>query len=165
MRRVTPGPPGDEPDGAIVTVESPEALKKRRFRNRIVVSAFGAAALVFILGPFLVIWWGSQDFCPTEVKAKGRSSGTDWEVTRSDCGAAVGLVWQVRIIPTKGASHLAFDSRGGPEPVGYEQSGFTGTVTLAEAPAGSAERTVAVPLDHRGRPVAPVKYVKGTRIE
>lgn len=148
-----------------MTVESPEALKKRRFRNRIVVGAFGVAALVFILGPFLVIQWGSQDFCPAEVKAKGRSSGTDWEVTRSDCGPAVGLVWQVRIIPTKGASHLAFDARGGPEPVAYEQKGFTGTVTLAEAPAGSTERTVAIPLDHRGRPVAPVKYVKGTRVE
>jgi hypothetical protein len=145
--------------------ESPDRAASLRFRNRLVVAAFGIAALVFILGPFLVIWWGSQDFCPSEVKAKGRSSGTDWEVTRSDCGVPVGIVWQVRIIPTKGASHVAYDARGGPEPVAYEQKGYAGTITLAEPPKDSPAKTVGIELDHRGRPVAAVKFVNGLRIE
>ncbi|MEJ1159031.1 hypothetical protein [Prosthecomicrobium sp. N25] len=145
--------------------EESAAARSTRFRNRLIVSAFALAALVFIIGPFVVVWWGSRDFCPAEVKAKGRSSGTDWEVTRSDCGAPVGVVWQVRIIPTKGVSSLAYEARGGPEPVGYEQKGFAGTITLAEPPKGAAGRTVGIELDPRGRPVAPVKFVEGARVE
>lgn len=144
---------------------APERSAAQRFRNRLIVTAFGIAAFVFILGPFLVIWWGSQDFCPSEVKVRGRSSGTDWEVLRSDCGLPVGIVWQVRITPTKGVSNLAYDSRGGPEPVAYEQKGFEGTITLAEPPKGATEKTVTIALDPRGRPVAAVKFVNGVRIE
>lgn len=144
--------------------EAPAA--PHRLRNRLTVAAFGLAALVFLVGPFVVVWWGSRDICPAEITAKGRSSGTDWEVTRSDCGAPVGIVWQVRIIPTKGTSQLAYDARdGGPVPVGYEQKGFVGTVALAEAPAGGSDRTVTIEIDHRGRPVAPVRFVGGKRVE
>lgn len=136
----------------------------QRFRNRMVVTVFGIAALVFLVGPFVVKWWGQRDFCPSIVTAKGRSSGTDWAVTKADCGPEVGVVWQVRIIPTKGVSNLAYDARGGPEPVSYEQSGFTGTIKLANAPIGSSETTVAIAIGHGGRPVAPVRFQNGQRL-
>lgn len=148
-----------------MTSPLPEKAASQRLRNRIVIVVFGVMALIFIAGPFFYIQWGSRDFCPYEVKASGRSSGTDWEVTRSDCGGAVGVVWQVRITPTKGTSNLAFESRGGPTPARYEQKGFEGTVTLAEPAKGSADLTIPVPLDPRGRPVAAIKFVDGTRVE
>lgn len=149
-----------------MTPNAPDPAAGNRTRNRIVVSAFGLAALIFILGPIAWIQWNARDFCPAEVKAGGRSSGTDWEVTRSDCGAQVGVVWQLRIIPTKGVSHLAYEARaGGPEPVGYEQKGFEGTVRLAAPPPGAAEPSVVVKLDHRGRPEQAVRFAEGRRVE
>jgi hypothetical protein len=137
----------------------------RRWRNRVIVGVFAVATLVFIVSPPIIKWWGVGGVCPTEITAKGRSSGTDWEVAKSDCGAEVGTVWQVRIIPTKGYSNLAYDARqGGPVPLAYEQAGFKGTITLAEPPAGSTETKVAIELGPQGRPVAPIRFVEGKRV-
>ena len=150
-----------------MTPESSTVDRSRRLRNRLVVSAFGAAALVFLVGPFVVRWYGTRDICRDVVvtaKDRDRASGTDWEVSKSDCGPPVGIVWQLRIIPTKGISSLAYEARdGGQEPVGYEQKGFAGTIRLA-GPVGDAT-TVNIELDPRGRPVAPVKFVAGKRVE
>ena len=140
----------------------PQARAQRR-RNRLIIAIFGLLALVFVASPPVIRWWMQRGICPAEVTAKGRSSGTDWEITRSECGATVGVVWQVRIIPTGGASWPIYDARGGPVPTGYEQEGFSGTVALQSPPKGATEAKVTVELDMKGRPKAAARYVDGVR--
>ena len=161
--------PSVQPPSAARGTPDPAAGREpptSRWGTRLTLAAFAIAAAVFIAGPIVWIQWNARDFCPAEIKAKGRSAGTDWEVARSDCGGEIGVVWQVRIIPTKGVSNLAFEARGGgPEPVGYEQKGFEGKVLLAAAPPGETERSVGIRLDERGRPVAPVRFSGGKRVD
>lgn len=140
-----------------------EAARRQNRRNRGIILIFVVLALVFVVSPPVIRWWMQQGICPAEVTAKGRNSGTDWEVTRSDCGATVGTVWQVRIVPTAGASWAVYDARGGPVPLAYEQSGFTGTVTLQTPPKGATETTIPIELDMKGRPKKTVRFVDGVR--
>ena len=141
----------------------PNPTRHTNRRNRIVIAAFAVAGLVFLVSPFAIRWWMTQDLCPTEIISHGRTGGTDWEIARSECGPEVGVVWQVRIIPTKGVSTPVYDARGGPEPIGYEQSGFDARVFLATPPEGSTETVIPIRLDMKGQAIAPVRFIDGKR--
>lgn len=135
----------------------------RRRRNRMILLAFGCAGLLFLLVPNIVIWYGSRDLCPSQVTKSGVNDGTRWEVLRNDCGGDIGVVWQLRVIPDKGYSAVAMQARGGPEPVGWSQSGFQGQVHLATVPEGETSDVATVKLDPKGQPVGMVEFVNGRR--
>ena len=129
--------------------------------NRIVLLAFAAAAVVFIILPQAVIWWGARHACPSLVVKRGVSNSTAWEIIRNDCGGEIGDIWQLRVIPDKGYSTVVMESRGGPQPAGWEQSGFTGTVILAAPAAGTTETKFLIKLDPKGQPTGMIQFKDG----
>ena len=137
-------------------------LARRRRRNRLMFAAFAICAFVFLVLPNLVIWWGSRGLCPSAITSKGTADGTAWEVLRSDCGTG-GIVWQMRVIPDKGYSAVVMESRGGPEPVAWEQSGFEGTVVLSVPPKGEQSTRVTLKLDPKGQPIGQIDFRDGAR--
>ncbi len=141
-----------------------QAELKRKQRNRLMLAAFGACAVVFFVLPNALIWWGSRGLCPTTVTSHGTFDGTAWEVLRSDCGDAKSEIWQMRVIPDRGYSTVVMESRGdGPRPVGWEQSGFEGTVILSKPPAGETSMRIPVKLDPKGQPLGEVDFQNGVR--
>jgi hypothetical protein len=139
-----------------------ETLLRRRWRNRLMLGAFAVSAFVFLVLPQLLVWVGSAGVCPSSVMSHGKSDGTAWEVLRNDCGSG-GIVWQMRIIPDRGYSAVVMESRGGPEPVGWEQSGFVGTVILSSAPKGATSVRINVDLDPKGQPLGQLDFLNGER--
>ena len=134
-----------------------------RRRNRVMLAGFAICAFVFLVLPTLLVWVGSWGVCPSTITGRGTSDGTAWEISRNDCGGTVGTVWQMRVIPDRGYSAVVVDSRGGPEPVGWEQSGFEGTVILSAPPQGASSNRVILPLDPKGQPIGEVDVVNGER--
>ncbi|MDR3373451.1 MAG: hypothetical protein P4L98_06960 [Ancalomicrobiaceae bacterium] len=140
-----------------------------RLGNRLVLIAFGVCAVLFLVVPFVVTWWGVSSACPYTVASRGVSDGTKWEVIRSDCGAdtgragepARGIVWQLRVIPDRGYSAVVMTAHGGPEPVKWEQSGFTGTVVIATPVEGDAATRFPIKLDPKGQPTEAVEFADG----
>lgn len=141
---------------------SADAAQHRR-RNRFMLTGFGVCAFVFLVLPTLMVWFGSLGVCPSTITQRGKTDGTAWEISRNDCGGPVGTVWQMRVIPDRGYSTVVLDSRGGPEPIGWEQSGFEGTVVLSAAPKGATSDRVILPLDPKGQPIGEVDFVDGER--
>jgi hypothetical protein len=127
------------------------------------VGAFAICAFLFLVFPYLLIWWGSRDVCPSVITTHGKTDGTAWEISRSDCGGSTGIVWQMRVIPDKGYSAVVMESRGGPEPVGWEQAGFEGTVVLSAPPKGEGSVRVRLKLDPKGQPLGGVDFRDGQR--
>jgi hypothetical protein len=132
-----------------------------KWRNRLYLLVFGAFGFVFLVLPNVIIWWGSQGLCPSDVTSRGKIDGTAWEVLRNDCGAHGGIVWQLRVIPDKGYSVVVMESRGGPRPIGWEQSGFEGTVVLSDPPKGEQTTRFILPLDPKGQPIGEVDVRDG----
>ncbi len=128
-----------------------------------ILLAFGIAGLLFLAVPNIVIWYGSRDLCPSTVTKSGLNDGTRWEVLRNDCGGDIGVIWQLRVIPDKGYSAVAMQARGGPEPVGWSQSGFQGQVHLAAPPEGETSDLATIKLDPKGQPIGMVEFVNGRR--
>ncbi len=142
----------------------PAGVAGRRTANRLVLLAFAVCGFAFLILPYLVIWWGSLGLCPSTVTTRGKFSGTAWEVLRADCGKdGTDVVWQLRVIPDKGYSTVVMESRGGPEPVGWEQAGFEGTVLLSAAPAGETTTRITVKLDPKGQPLGLIEFRDGKR--
>lgn len=136
---------------------------RRRRSGRILLVLVGIAALVAILGPDLLRKWMARDLCPTEVTASGREGEVAWDVARSTCDAGR-VVWQLRIVPAKGVSTLAYEAEGGPAPAFWRQVGFAGEVHLA-APLASGETVLPMTLDLKGRPMKPIRARAGQRID
>jgi hypothetical protein len=133
----------------------------RRYRGRWVLIGFAVCAVVFLVVPNVVVWIGTRDLCPAQVTSRGTTDGTRWEVLRNDCGGDIGFVWQLRVIPDKGYSAVVMQSRGGPEPVGWSQSGFEGQVHLSSQPIGLASATIPIKLDPKGQPLGSVEFENG----
>lgn len=142
-----------------------------RLGSRVVILAFAVSAFIFLIVPLVVTWWGTHNECPYQVTSRGVSDGTKWEVIRSDCGPtptgtakepASRIVWQLRVIPDKGYSAVVMTAAGGPEPLRWEQSGFTGQVVVAGM-GGAPETRYPIQLDPKGQPKDAVEFVDGTR--
>lgn len=136
---------------------------RRRRRGRILLLVIGVAALAAMASPVAVRWWLTRDLCPTDVTSRGESEGVGWDVARSTCPEGR-IVWQLRVVPSKGVSTLAYEAVGGPAPAGWRQTGFSGVVTLT-APLETGETTFPLALDVKGRPLKPVHVVSGRRID
>ncbi|TBW38475.1 hypothetical protein EYW49_09410 [Siculibacillus lacustris] len=139
-----------------------EGSARRRRRGRWWLAAFVVAAAALTIAPSLIRDRLARDLCPATVTTRGVSDGAAWEVARSDCGAGR-VVWQLRIVPSKGVSTLVYEAEGGPAPTAWTQSGLTGRIDLAAPFDGNA--TISVPLDLKGRPTTPIRVVEGRRIE
>lgn len=139
------------------------AFDPKRRRNRLVLLAFAACAFAFLVLPYIVILFGSRDLCPATITSHGVTDGTKWEVLRNECGGDIGVVWQMRVIPDRGYSAVVMESRGGPEPIGWEQSGFTGQVLLSAAPTGETSTKVPLKLDPKGQPIGKAEFENGRR--
>jgi hypothetical protein len=138
-----------------------EEIAIGRRRGRRVLIAAAVAGLALTVG---AEWLGrrlARDFCPNEVVAHGTGGGTRWETSRADCGAGR-IVLQLRVIPPKGVSTLVYSAEGGPAPIAWNQSGRSGTLTLAEPIDGSD--VLPVDLDPKGRPIAAIEVSHGRRI-
>ncbi|MDR3495600.1 MAG: hypothetical protein P4L82_13465 [Ancalomicrobiaceae bacterium] len=164
-----------------MSADTPDGEPKRpgktgmRLGNRLVLMAFAVSALAFLIVPFVVQWWGISSACPYSVTSRGVSDGTKWEVIRSDCGpgpapgsGAVerpggGIIWQLRVIPDRGYSAVVMTAGGRPEPVKWEQSGFTGTVVIAAPAEGETATRFPIKLDPKGQPTEAVEFVDGKR--
>lgn len=132
-------------------------------RSRMMLVAILVAAVAVLAAPPLLQAWFETNACPTVVTRHGFVEKVRWEISRSDCGDGR-IVHQLRIIPPKGYSVLAYESeREGPLPVGWTQTGFTGQVVLDRSLAGETGTTVDVPLDAKGRPKEPVMVREGKR--
>jgi len=145
---------------------SPDFVPGKRRRPSggvLTLAAFAACGFVFLILPNLVIWWGTRGLCPSTITERGKTDGTAWEILRSDCGGADGLVWQLRVIPDRGYSAVVMESRGGPQPVGWEQAGFEGSVVLSAPPQGETSVRVTLPLDPKGQPIGKVDFLDGKR--
>ncbi len=133
-------------------------------RSRMALIAILVAAVAVLAAPPLLQAWFETNACPTVVTQHGFVEKARWETSRSDCGAGR-IVHQLRIIPPKGYSVLAYEIEGeGPLPTGWSQTGFTGTVSLDRPLAGEAGTAVEVPLDTKGRPKEPVMVREGRRV-
>jgi hypothetical protein len=138
-----------------------EATRRGRGRRTLIAIAIATVALV---GG--VQWLRTRllaDLCPATVTAQGASDGVGWDVARSDCEGGR-TVWQLRIVPQKGVSTLVYEAEGGPLPLGWTQTGFAGTLALASPLDGDTLATYAVPLDVKGRPLAPLRARDGHRL-
>ncbi len=136
---------------------------QRRRSGRIVLVLVGIGALVAMVAPDLMRKWMARDFCPTEVTARGEEGGVAWDVARSTC-APGRIVWQLRVVPAKGVSTLAYEAEGGPAPAFWRQTGFSGEVHLAE-PLASGETVLPMILDLKGRPMKPIRARAGARVD
>jgi len=132
-------------------------------RGRRVLIAIAVAAIALVGGLQLLRNHLLADLCPTTVTARGETDGVSWDVARSDC-AGGRTVWQLRIVPQKGVSTLVYEAEGGPLPLGWNQTGFTGTLALAAPLDGETSAVLPVPLDVKGRPIAPLRVRDGRRL-
>ncbi len=140
-----------------------EKIEGRAHRGRFVLVAIGLAALAALVGLPLLRDHLARDLCPATVTARGTSDGAAWDIARSDCGGGR-VVWQLRIVPSKGVSTLVYEAEGGPEPHGWTQVGFVGTLQLASPLDGESLAAYAVPLDVKGRPLAAIRARDGRRL-
>jgi hypothetical protein len=147
--------------------------------NRLVLIAFAVAALVFLIVPQIVTWWGMWNTCPYEVTSRGVADGTKWEVIRSICGPAPSprsglasdpvaspgdrIIWQLRVIPDKGYSAVVMTALGWPQPLMWEQSGFVGTIVIAAPAEGETATRFPIKLDPKGQPTETIEFVAGQR--
>lgn len=137
------------------------ATSKRR--SRVVLVGILIVAVAVLAAPPILQAWFETNACPIEVTQHGFVEKVRWEVSRSDCGGGR-IVHQLRIIPPKGYSVLAYESEGaGPLPLGWSQTGFTGRVRLDRPIDGEAASDIDVRLDPKGRPMAPVMVREGKR--
>jgi hypothetical protein len=143
-----------------IAERAPNTAQRRR--NRLILGVFAVAGRVFLVLPNALIWWGTRNVCPSTITGRGTFDGTAWEILKSDCDGAV--VWQMRVIPDRGYSSVVMESRGGPEPIGWEQAGFEGTVVLSAPPVGEATARVIVKLDPKGQPLGEVDFRDGKRL-
>jgi hypothetical protein len=140
------------------------AAKPGQTRGRLGLIGFGVLALGMIMSPVVVMWWANRDACPRTVVAEGRSPlGMLWEISSSDCGPAVGTVWQVRIAGSGQIARVAYDARNGPRPLSIEHAQGTLTVRVDAPPPGEATPFVTVRLDHKMRPKDVARFVDGAR--
>ena len=134
-----------------------------RRRSRVVLVGILVAAVAMLAAPPILQAWFETNACPIEVTQHGFVEKVRWEVSRSDCGGGR-IVHQLRIIPPKGYSVLAYESEGaGPLPLGWSQTGFTGRVRLDRPIAGETASEIDIALDPKGRPTAPVMVREGKR--
>lgn len=136
---------------------------RRRRRGRRVLIAIAVAGLALVGGLQLLRNHLLADLCPTTVTARGENDGVSWDVARSDCDGGR-TVWQLRIVPQKGVSTLVYEAEGGPLPLGWRQTGFTGTLTLTAPLDADTAATYPVPLDVKGRPIAALRARDGHRL-
>ena len=133
-----------------------------RRRQKLVLLSIIAVAVITLAAPPLMRAWMERDLCPTEVTSHGLSSKGRWEISRADCGAGR-IVHQLRIVPPKGWSVVVYEAEGGPLPRSWDQSGFVGKLELERPLDGEATMVLDIPLDHKGRPKAPVLVKDGRR--
>lgn len=143
-----------------------KAERRRRWRGRIVIGVLALGALVMIALPNVITWWRSGDLCPSTLVEQGRTPrGIDWRVSKADCGEAVGIVWQVRVVAPGGVSQPIYDARGWPEVTGVEQVADNAlTVKLARSPDDGSAPAVTINVDHKGRPANPARFLAGHRL-
>ena len=139
------------------------AGESSRRRQKFVLLAILAVAAIVLAAPPLLRWWMERDLCPSIVTSHGFSPKGRWEISRADCDASR-VVHQLRIVPPKSWSVVVYEAEGGPLPLSWDQSGFTGRLTLERPLEGEASAIVEVPLDTKGRPKAPVLVRDGRRI-
>lgn len=131
-------------------------------RGRLALLAFIVVAFVMIASPILVTWWAERDACPrVSVQQAWLPGGVFYDISRAECGAEIGTVWQVRVAPSDGLPRIAFDARNAPVPIHVEQLGSLLTIELAEPPQGSTAKWVSVLLDSRSRPEKVLYFVNG----
>lgn len=140
-----------------------ERLAASKRRGRRVLVGILIVAVVVLVAPPIIEWWVERDACPTVVLQHGFVEKARWEISRSDCGGGR-IVHQLRVIPPKGYSVLAYESEGGPLPVGWHQSGFVGTLTLDRPIDGETATVLEMPLDRKGRPAPPIVVHGGRRV-
>lgn len=151
----------------MTTAPGPDPVERwRRWRGRIVIGVLALGAVALIVLPNVITWWQSGDLCPSTLVTSGRTPrGIDWRVAKADCGEAVGIVWQVRIVAPGGVSQAIYDARGWPEVTGVEQTADTIlTVKLARSPDDGSAPEVAVTVDHKGRPANAARFLAGHRL-
>lgn len=135
----------------------------RRSRGRRILIGIAVVAVALVAGLQVLRMQLLAGLCPATVTSRGTSDGVTWDVARSDCDGGR-TVWQLRIVPQKGVSTLVYEAEGGPLPLGWTQAGFTGTLQLASPIDGDDRAVYAVPLDVKGRPVAPLRVRDGHRL-
>lgn len=140
-----------------------EKTDRLRRRNRAIILGVVAVALVAMAAPSLMRRVMERDLCPNTETGRGEEGGVSWSVIRADCGGGR-LVWQLRIVPAKGVSTVAYEAEGGPAPAGWRQKGFDGEVLLAE-PLASGETRLPLTIDLKGRPVKPIRVAAGRRVD
>jgi hypothetical protein len=131
-----------------------------------VVGLLVIGAIIMLGLPNIVTWWKSGELCPSEVKNHGRTPrGIDWTITRSDCGDAVGEVWQVRLIAPGGVSQPIYDARGWPQARAVEQAGDSAVkVLLDRSPDDGSPAEVVIDIDSKARPANPARFLAGHKL-
>lgn len=131
-------------------------------KSRLVLLAFGFAAVALSLTPIIVRWWVMSDACPRAIIGEGYfKDGLFWRITRAECGGDIGTVWQVHISAADTQPRLAFNAQNAPQPVKVEQVPGAIVILLSEPPTGTNTASVTIPIVPKGRPKKPVHFING----
>lgn len=131
-------------------------------KGRLVLAAFGAAALALILTPLIARWEVSRDACPRETIGQGYfPDSMYWRISKAECGGAIGTVWQVHISAPDAQPRLAFDAQNGPVPLAVGQTRDAVIIKLDEAPDGATSASVTIPIVPKMRPKTVLHFING----
>jgi hypothetical protein len=147
-----------------VTDKGRASWRPRAGQVLVVVLVLGGVVMLTL--PNLISWWKSGELCPSTVMNHGRTPrGIDWTITRSDCGDAVGEVWQVRLIAPGGVSQPVYDARGWPQAQSVEQVDENAVrIRLDRSPDDGAPPEVVVQIDSKARPANAARFLAGHRL-
>jgi hypothetical protein len=149
------GPAGDVANGA--------GIRRIGWRQRAVLLAILAVALIVLAAPPILSLFLERDLCPSEVTSHGFTGKGRWEIARADCGAGR-ILDRLAIVPPKGGMALIYEAEGGPRPLSWTQTGSVGRLELSHPLAGEAAPVIEMPLNKKGLPEAPIFVRDGRRV-
>ena len=138
-------------------------VRRIGWRQRAVLLAIIAIAVVILAAPPLLQLWMDRGRCPSEVTSHGFAPKARWEIARSDCGAGR-IVHQLRIVPPKGGAVVVYEAEGGPRPLSWSQTGNVGRLALERPLDGASSPVIDLDHDKKGRPEAAILVRDGRRL-